>query len=45
VRAVRAGGGEPAGALLAQEGVQLVGAHRDDPAAPLLSLHGTTIMT
>ena len=45
VRAVRPGGGEPAGPLVAQERVQLPSAHRDHPAAPLLSFHKKTIMT
>jgi hypothetical protein len=39
VRAARPGRGKPAGPLLAQERGQLLGVHRDHPAAPLLFDH------
>src|SRR6202012_2606761 len=39
VRSARAERGEPAGALLGQERVQLTGAHGDGPATPLLPGH------
>src|ERR1700687_2617092 len=39
MRAARPDGGHPAGPLLGEERVELLGTHRDHPAPPLLSHH------